>query len=111
MILRVGGALLNFDEGALLPIFREPPTFRFLKRLYWGRNFRLTSETWPRQMRALLHMWDDIYWQLFTTESADLDHLLRAHAGDSKLKMYFVDLDREYPDPSNQPLRPAAFSG
>jgi hypothetical protein len=99
------GADMYFCEGAFLPMFREQPSFELLKRLYWGRDFQLTSETWPVQMRAFLHMWDDIYWQIFTTEYSDIDALLRLHAGDTKLKMYYVDLDREYPDPSNQELQ------
>jgi hypothetical protein len=104
------GASMYFCEGALLPIFREPPTFDILKRLYWDSDFRLTSDTWPSQMRAVLHMWDDIYWQLLTTERSDLDILIRAHTEDSKLKMFFVDFDREYPDPSNQVLQIAGLS-
>jgi hypothetical protein len=51
-----------------------------------------------------------IYWQLFTTEHTDLNALIRAHTGDPKLKMYSVDFDREYPDPSNQELQIAALS-
>lgn len=102
------GASVYFCEGAFLPIFRQSPPFDVLKRLYWGRDFHLTSESWPGEMRAVLHMWDDIYWQLFTTERSDLDALVRAHAGDPKLKLYYVDLDREYPDPSNQELQPAS---
>ena len=104
------GASMHFCEGAFLPIFPERPAFGLLKSLYWSRDFRLTSDTWPKRMRAVLHMWDDIYWQLFTADPADLDILIRAHANDPKLKMYFVDLDREYPDPSNEELQPAASS-
>ena len=94
-------------EGAFLPIFREAPGFKLLERLYWDRNFQLSSNTWPPGMKALLHMWDDIYWQFFSAERSDIDLLVRAHAGDPKLKMYFVDFDREFPDPSNQELQPA----
>ena len=101
---------MYFCEGAFLPIFRAPPTFDLLKRLYWSRDFRLTSDTCPSEMRAVLHMWDGIYWQLFTTERTDLDILIRVHSGDPKLKMYTVDFDREYPDPSNQELQIAALS-
>ena len=103
------GASMHFCEGAFLPIFREPPQFNLLRRLYWGRDFRLTSETWPDEMRAVLHMWDGIYWQLFSVDRSDVDMLVRAHTGDPKLKMYFVDFDREYPDPSNGKLQPAAL--
>lgn len=104
------GASMYFCQGAFLPVFRHSPGIDVLKRLYWDRNFRLTSESWPGEMRAVLHMWDDIYWQLFTTKRSDIDVLMRAHAGDPKLKMYFVDFDREYPDPSNQQLQPALLS-
>lgn len=103
------GAALHFCEGAFLPIFPEPPKFELLKQLYWGRDFRLTSDTWPNRMRAVLHMWDDIYWQLFSTERTDIDCLIRAHANDPKLEMYFVDIDREYPDPSNEELQRAVI--
>jgi len=34
------GASISFREGAFMPIFREPPPFDLLKRLYWGRDFR-----------------------------------------------------------------------
>ena len=104
------GASMYFCEGAFLPVFRTRPTFDLLKRLYRSRDLHLTSETWPSEMRAVLHMWDDIYWQLFSTERADLDILIRAHRGDPKLKMYFVDFDREYPDPSNEKLQAAELS-
>jgi hypothetical protein len=103
------GPSMYFCEGAFLPIFGEPPTFELLKRLYWDRDFCLTSESWPSEMRAVLHMWDDIYWQLFTTDRSDIDALLKVHTGDPKLKLYYVDFDKEYPDPSNQELQPAAF--
>jgi hypothetical protein len=101
---------VSFCEGALLPIFRTVPTFELLTRLYYGRDFRLTSETWPVQMRALLQMWDGVYWQMFTTEQTDVDTVIRTHAGDPKFKMYVVDLEREYPDPSNQELEVAVPS-
>jgi hypothetical protein len=104
------GASISCSEGALLPIFRDAPHFELLSRLYWSRDFRLTSDTWPNKMRALLQMWDGAYWQVFTTERSDIDTLIRAHAGDQKFMMYFVDLDREYPDPSNQELEIAAPS-
>ncbi|MDD1751052.1 MAG: hypothetical protein LUO89_14405 [Methanothrix sp.] len=104
------GASAYFVEGALLPIFREPPSFDFLGRLYWNHDYHLTSKDWPRQMRAVMHMWDDIYWQLFSTERSDIEALIRAHVGDPKLKMYFVDFDCEYPDPSNGELQAAVLS-
>jgi hypothetical protein len=100
------GAMLNFCEGAFLPVFRDPPSVE-LKRLCWRRDVRLTSQNWPGELRAVMHMWDDIYWQFFTTDRSDLDILINKHAGDPKLEMYLVDFDREYPDPSNGELQPA----
>lgn len=105
------GKALSFCEGALLQIFREAPPFELLTQLYYGRKFRLTSKTWPKKMRAVLHMWDGVYWQIFTTERLDVDAVINAHAGDLNLKMFVVDLEREYPDPSNEPLEVAFPSG
>lgn len=100
------GAELRVYQGALLPIFREIPPFDLLGRLFWDRTSRLSAATWPPAMRAVLHMWDDLYWQCFSTVASDVDALARAHRGDAKLRMFHVDLDLEYPDPSNQELRP-----
>ena len=100
------GAELYVYGGALLPIFREIPSFDLLRQLHWDRTFRLSSATWPSGMRAVLHMWDDLYWQLFSVAASDVDELARVHSGDPKLKLYYVDLDREYPEPSNEALRP-----
>jgi hypothetical protein len=105
------GKAVSSCQGALLPIFRDAPSFASLTQLYYGRDFRLTSETWPTKMRALLQLWDGRYWQIFTTEQADVDALIRAHAGDPKFKLYRVDLKREYPDPSNQELEVALPPG
>ena len=55
----------------------------------------------------MLHMWDDVYWQLFTTVRTDVVGLLTAHSAGPPLGIYFVDLEKEYPDPSNLPLQPA----
>jgi hypothetical protein len=104
------GAELRTYAGAFLPIFSEIPSFDLLGHLYWQRTLRLSSRTWPAVMRAALHMWDDIYWQLFSTIAADVDQLIKVHERDSKLAMYYVDFDREYPDPSNQELRPVKGS-
>ncbi len=103
------GSAVNFCEDAFLPIFRGPPSSEFVKLLNWTPEFRLTSETWPDRMRAALHMWDDIYWQMFTIVHSDIDALIRAHSGDPRLKVYFVEFDREYPEPSNEELRPATL--
>jgi len=104
------GQRMYFCEGAFLPIFREPPGFDFLKEMYWGREFRLSPESWPRSMRGLLHMWDDVYWQYFTTEKSDVDSLVSKHKDDPRLKMYFVDFEKEFPDPSNEKLAPAVLA-
>jgi hypothetical protein len=101
------GASLQFSEGALLPIFSALPKFSLVKKVYCGRDFQLNSKTWPASMRSLIHMWDDIYWQFFSIERSDVDALIREHTNDKKLKIYRVDLDEEFPDPSNKKLRPA----
>ena len=99
------GSQAHFQEGVFLPIFREVPSFEELKPLFWQRDFKLTSDTWPQQMNFVLQMWDDIYWQFFSTDKADVDLFIEKHRADSKLKLFWVDFDSEYPDPSNGELR------
>jgi hypothetical protein len=101
---------MNFCEGAFLPAFSNPPAMDFLKEFYWNNDYQFTSDTWPNALEVFLHMWDDVYWELYTPHRSYIDTLLRAHTGDPTLYTYFVDFDREYPDPSNEELRPAALS-
>lgn len=99
---------VHFTQGTLLPVFRTAPPFDVLKRIFWEPgNFGMTSFTWLPEMRAAIHMWDDIFWQIFTTDRSDIDLLIRAHGTDARLKLYFVDLDQEYPNPSGDELHPA----
>jgi len=95
-------------EGALLPLFAEAPAFDLLQRIYWDRSFVLSSATWPTGMRAILHNWDDMFWQLFSVDQRDIDSLVSSHLSNPKLKMFFVEFDSEYPNPTNKELTPAA---
>jgi len=95
-------------EGAFLPIFTEAPSFDLLNRLYWNRSFVLNSESWPTGMRSILHNWDDMFCQLFSVDKEDIDSLVSSHLSDPKLKIFFVEFDVEYPNPSNKELTPAA---
>ena len=94
---------MTYCEGAFLPIFQEAPGFDVLYELFQN----LTSATWPARMKALVHMWDDAYWQFFSPDPSEIEFLIQAHARQKrKLEMYYVDFDREYPDPSNEDLKP-----
>ena len=102
------GREAHYQEGAFLPVFVEVPSFGELKRLFWQRDFTLSCDTWPAQMKFVLQMWDDIYWQFFSRDKADIDLLIETHRADARLKLFWVDFDREYPDPSNGELRAAS---
>lgn len=108
MLLRGGdfarwGPNMHYVEGAFLPVFQESPGYDVLNGIY----HKLTSDTWPAKMKGLVHMWDDVYWQYFSRDESDIEFLIQAHAQKHpKLEMYYVDFDREYPDPSNEDLKP-----
>ena len=98
------GACMHFVEG-LSPHLPGCPTFKLLKRLYWDHEFRLTSENWPGELTSVLHMWDDIYWQILPRRKPTSTSCF-AFRG-PMLKIYWVEFDRKYPDPSNEELLPA----
>jgi hypothetical protein len=96
----------KFADAGLFVLYERAPQFHHVKELVWSRSFHLSEGNWPKGMTSLVHLWDDIYWQFFTTNPADIDVLIQAHREDPRLHMYFVDIDAEYPDPSNKPLTP-----
>jgi hypothetical protein len=75
--------------------------------MFWSQNFQLTSKSWPKQMKALFQMWDDIYWQIFSVEHSDIETLIRAHSADPKLKMFHVGFDQRHSDRNE--LEPVIF--
>jgi hypothetical protein len=62
------------------------------------------QDAWPDGLCSIIHMWDDIYWQYFTVDHSEIDLLVEAHRRDTRLKMFEVDVRKEYPDPSNEDL-------
>jgi len=96
----------HFTNCGCLPVFHQPPRFDLLRQLFWSPDFRFTRATWPFGVNFLLHEWDGgVYRQMFSAHAADLQVLIDAHRNDTRLEMYQVDLDREYPKPSNQQLQ------
>jgi len=49
-----------------------------------------------------------MFWQLFSVDQRDIDSLVSSHLSNPKLKMFFVEFDSEYPNPTNKELTPAA---
>lgn len=105
----VDWGLHHADVCGCLPIFDQRPDHDLARRVYWDHQAPLSSANWPAELRAIIHNWDDIYWQIFSTDPSDIATLIRAHAHDARLKLFRVELDREYPDPSNRPLDAASL--
>lgn len=96
---------LRSCEGMLVYVFGQAPSFELLETLS-SREFSLTPFSWPNELRAVLHNWDDMYWQVFTNEPSDIECLVRYHFDNPRLKMFLVDMDLEFPSPSNRELQP-----
>ena len=89
----------RFCQGAFVPLFGEAPSFDTVDELFRGSDEAIRSGAWPDEMRALMYMWDDIYWEYYTREPSDIDRLLLAHQDDRNLKLYRVDIGEDYPNP------------
>jgi len=98
------GKELHFFHGALIPVFWEIPDTELLRKFYWDETYMLSSANWPPPLRAVLHLYDDVYWELYSSLEADLQNFIRVHRDNPRLRLYHVELDAEYPTPSNKPL-------
>ncbi|MDJ0847384.1 MAG: hypothetical protein QNK04_03280 [Myxococcota bacterium] len=112
MLLRGSGFMSwgrsrDFCQGAFLPVFDEAPSSDTLHQLFRGSDAEIRSGAWPDPMRALIHMWDDIYWEYYSREPSDIDRLLLAHQDDRNLTLHGVDIREDYPNPRDVEL-PAA---
>jgi hypothetical protein len=95
----------NIYEGAFIPIFSEMPDEKMVSKLFWDNEFKLTSRTWPTELLSFIHMWDDVFWQYFSRDKSEIDLLIEEHLKRKKMRMFHVDLNREYPDPSADELK------
>jgi len=92
-------------QADLIRIFDRVPSPQCRKRLD-SAAFRLRPSKWPKELRAVIQMWDDIYWQLFTPVESYIETLISSHSNDPLLKAYHVDLTDEFPEPGDKKLRP-----
>lgn len=95
------------NEGFAVDVFKGPLSSGDADRLFRPNGLRSISGHWRPNQQAIIHCWDDIYWQMFTTDRSAINELIRIHDGDAKLKLYAVDFAHEFPEPSNRELQPA----
>ena len=92
-------------QAEFIRIFDRVPSPQSRKRLD-SPHFKLKPSKWPKELRAVIHMWDDIYWQLFTPDPSYIHTLISRHSNDPLLKAYHVDLNDDFPEPGDKKLRP-----
>jgi len=92
------------QEGEFLPVFEEAPKFELLETLFWRSDEDIQAGRWPQEMRSLIYMWDDIYWEYFSTRRADVETLIATHYGDDRLSLHISDISVDYPEPRNLEL-------
>jgi len=54
---------------------------------------------------TLMHSWDGVFWQIFSSHPGVISQLIKQHCDDKKLAVYCVNFAMEYPNPSNQKLQ------
>jgi hypothetical protein len=102
----LGFGIPEFDSCELLVYNIQPNaslTFEELAIPQYadGRN------EWRDGLHCVLHNFDGVYWELFSTDQGDYRKLLETHSQNGALTMYWVDFQADYPTPRNFELRPA----
>ena len=64
----------------------------------------LNTRTWPSWLVAVIHMWDDSYWEFYSREKALVDGFFELHRLNQSLDLFRVELDLDFPDPRNTTL-------
>lgn len=94
-------------QGAFLPVFRELPDFDLVRSVFDGNDKALQAGLWPGSLRGFFYMWDDIYWEFYSVERADIHRLAAVHGDDKALTLWEVDIALDYPEPRDVSLKRA----
>lgn len=92
------------SEGACYKFYTKQPDYRNFTRKDYISYVRTVM--WPLHTHSIIHMWDDVYWELFTRSKAVARSFAKYHASTGKSDVYKVDFARDYPNPTNDRLEP-----
>lgn len=118
-----GETSLLLHEGSFLPSFgREMPEFDgsilvilrdcIDQGFTWKKfldlaNGNLVEVGDSAAVCGIVHNFDGVYWELFPADAEELEILLTTHRGNKALKMFWVDIAKDYPTPANRSLAEA----
>jgi hypothetical protein len=102
VLARRGRRMQEF-EGNTLFLFAEPP----LDALAWDEYlamFGYGGRSYPSGMIGVLHNFDGIYWEYYSSDQTELDRLLLQHRQSKSLQIYQVEFGADFPTPRNVSL-------
>ena len=101
------GPTMEEFQGKDLLIWNDLPHPSMTWQDYLGIVYAPGERRWPPSLHCLLHCWDGIYWEIFTTDESELRELLKAHRDRAALQIFHVDFALDYPNPVRTELKPA----
>jgi len=106
-VLESLGPRMEEGEGNLLLIYDSPPPETMTFADSWNfsprrkPNRKHPRNRWREGLHCVIHNWDGIYWELFTVDEQECVRLLDEHRDNRALTPYWVDFDKDFPDPRN----------
>jgi hypothetical protein len=67
-----------------------------IEKEVWGLR---TLQELPQGVICLLHNWDGVFWQIFSTDLKYLNILQAVHGGSKVVPAYWVELSEDFPNP------------
>lgn len=85
------------SEFASLAVFKKCPEGSLTQSLFRSLHFKLSSANWPDSLLLAIHMWEDVYWQIFAPEGNVLNDMVKGLSvqGDC-FEIYETNLENEY---------------
>jgi hypothetical protein len=105
-VLERRGRSMQEFEGNTLLLYAEPPP----ETLSWEEYLCIAGHgerSYPAAIRTVLHNFDGIYWEIYSTDPSDLDLLISEHRGNDALQMFRVEFGADFPTPGNRSLQRA----
>jgi hypothetical protein len=96
------GPYLTDGMWRFFVIVRDYVDFGLIGKHYYQGKETLKNGVWPRNFHTVIQCYDGMFWQVFSRDETVITVLKEHHRLDPQLVMYYVCMEDEFPEPSDE---------